>query len=157
MGSSTDSSTSSTSSTLAPLKISFETHSYSGSFAPRNIGAVWVETETGQYVRTVDGWSRLRLRMLDGWIQFVDGDPNARDAISGATAQQHGPHVYYWDRMDNRGKMLSTGEFVIRGEMTEEAKNNRYFSIPFSLLQGPRTFEADDVEGFAKLRVEIPE
>lgn len=94
--------------------------------------AIWVETETGAYVKTIfvtkftgrTGW-KTRPDSLPEWVR-VSGvsslDAKAVDAIAGATPKQ-GIVKHSWDFTDASGKKLPAGNYVLRIEATTRWKN----------------------------------
>jgi len=88
--------------------------------------AVWVEDETGRYLRTLfvtdymtrrQGW-KVRQQSLVTWIKAADvkNKPQADiDALSGATPQA-GKHSVVWDLKDAAGQAVTPGIYVYRIE-----------------------------------------
>lgn len=142
------------------LKISFETVSYSGRFAPRNAGVVWIETEDGTFLRTLKKWALVRTVHLVRWRKASDSD--LTDAITGATLKGHQAHNLEWDRKDSEGKTHGVGDYVLRIEFTEANSDGRdkpgpTFKLPFHLGGGEKTLKPDDVKGFRSIEVVTPD
>lgn len=94
--------------------------------------AVWVETETGAYVKTVyvtkftarTGW-KTRPDSLPEWVRasgVASLDAKAVDAMTGATPKQ-GTVRHTWDFTDASGKKVPAGNYVLRIEATTRWKN----------------------------------
>ncbi len=107
------------------------TYTRQGGYAS-NQYAIWVETETGAYVKTIyvtkftarKGWSN-RPDSLPEWVRasrVSSLDRVAVDAIAGATPKQ-GVVKYSWDFTDASGKKLPAGNYVLRIEATTRWKN----------------------------------
>jgi tetratricopeptide (TPR) repeat protein len=82
--------------------------------------AVWVETEQGEFVRTlyVSGFSghargvQIVLPEYAKTSKFADAD-----AVTGASIDL-GHHIYVWDLKDSSGRTAKPGEYVIKVETT---------------------------------------
>lgn len=141
------------------LEILFTTVSYSGTFAPYNVGAVWIETKEGSFVRTLKKWAGLRTVHLVKWRKATKS--NDTDAITGATEKKHKRHSVNWDRLDTKGKEYKSGDFVLRLELTEENSDGRdpegpTLSVPFRLGQGKESITPKDQKGFKEIELQIP-
>jgi hypothetical protein len=73
-------------------------------FDPNNIVAVWIETPSGKFVRTLAQWAETRKQYLLAWNASSKG--NNVDAVTGATFINHGTRTVSWDLRDvNRAKV----------------------------------------------------
>lgn len=83
------------------LTVSFQTTAPGGQYKPKNILAVWIETPTGAFVKTIGDWSGQRRSNLVLWRSkagTADGD-----AVMGATRTSHtGTLTVTWN-MSPRG------------------------------------------------------
>ena len=71
------------------------TTSYGGRFRPRNVGAIYIETSSGGFVKTLNVWGTIELRNLTDWQQLSAG--NTTDAVTGATRSNAGLLSGSWD------------------------------------------------------------
>lgn len=115
------------------LSITFETSTLGGQYAPRNVVAVWIETEAGQFVRTVGRWANVRRSHLVAWTAASGSDV---DAVSGATRPNHtGTLTATWDGTDVASAAVPDGSYVVRIEVCEDNSNtpaqNNQGSFPF--------------------------
>ena len=101
--------------------IQFRTRSYGGMFAPENVGAVWIEDMTGNFVRSVLVWGKVRREHLVGW--GAASNDNRVDAMTSATAESHGSWVAEWDLRDADGAEVPPGVYVAHFELVEENAN----------------------------------
>ncbi|HVU04765.1 MAG TPA: DUF2271 domain-containing protein [Polyangiaceae bacterium] len=69
-----------------------------GRFAPRNVGALWIENQSGQFVKSLEVWGAQRLGNLTAWTS-VGG--NTVDAVTSATLSRHRQHTDTWDCTDS--------------------------------------------------------
>jgi hypothetical protein len=85
------------------------TTSYGGRFRPRNVGAIYITSSTGAFVKTLNVWGTVELRMLTDWNQLSGG--NTVDAVTGATRANAGPISGSWDCTDVSHQAVPDGEY----------------------------------------------
>lgn len=114
---------------LAPgtLVVTFRTHSYQGTYAPKNVLAVWVVDANGQYVRDLAIYADNHVDRLGRWRK--DSGKDKPDATTGATRKQHGKVSVVWDGTDAQGKPVPDGTYRIRIEYTETSRLGPAFQI----------------------------
>jgi hypothetical protein len=126
------------------LAVSFDTEPAGGRFAPRNVVAVWVETVTGRFVKTIGRWSAERTPHLIAWAMASGTDA---DAVSGATRANHTETLeVIWDTADQSGELVVAGTYRIRMELADDNSG-----FPEQNNQGTFSFSIDGVA-----RVETP-
>lgn len=101
--------------------VQVRTRSRGGQYAPDNVGAFWIETPEGAFVRTLAVWAGTRREHLLQWNAASNGDDV--DAVTSATAGSHHSRLLSWDHTDGAGSVLPRGRYVLRGEFTEDNSN----------------------------------
>lgn len=128
--------TSSPSPSVAPsgacARVEVTTVSYRGEYAPENVGAIWIATASGAFVRTLDVWGNKRLEHAVAWRAASNGDDV--DAITGATRKSAGAHIAAWDCRDAQGAAVAPGSYVVHLEFTEENSSDERPPGPHRLL-----------------------
>ncbi len=100
------------------LQVSLDTTPAGGNYDPTNVLAVWIEDDTGAFVRTIDRWAGTRIQHLVAWSAASGQDA---DAVSGATRADHGPRISaMWDMLDFNGMPVANGMYTIRMELADE-------------------------------------
>jgi hypothetical protein len=117
-------------SSMGMLTIQFTTVNQGGRYAPANVGAVWIETDSGMFVKTIKRWGTIRYTHLTAWSAASGGWPalffgggnaaDQMDAISSATERTHGMRMMTWDMQDPMGKLVPDGKYKVRIEVTED-------------------------------------
>lgn len=103
---------------LADVTLKVTTTPAGGSFAPRNVVAVWVETANGTFVKTIDRHAAVRKVDLVAWTQKAGA--NDADAVSGATRQDHSmPLNITWNLKDRTNAVVPDGTYTIRMELSD--------------------------------------
>lgn len=118
-----------------PTTLSFSvlTKSLGGRYAPRNIGAIWIENASGQWVKTLAVWAFLRERHLTRFRAASGG--NRVDAITSATLSQHTTHEVTWDLTDATGVPVPDGDYRVVVETTDRDATGDSCDVAFT--KGP--------------------
>jgi hypothetical protein len=122
--------------------ITFTTTAAGGSYAPKNIVAVWIETSGGSFVRTVGDWSDTRRSSLTTWLgRAGTGDA---DGVMGATRLSHGTLTAAWDMLDRSGSVVADGSYVVWIETVDEnaGANKNVARVDITLTGGVATMGA---------------
>jgi hypothetical protein len=82
-----------------------------GTFAPHNVGAVWIEDDSGAFVKTLSKWGYLDLVEAVAW--YSSSNANGVDAISGATRPSQGPLQAGWNCTDTSGAAVPRGRYRV--------------------------------------------
>jgi hypothetical protein len=122
------------------LRAQWRTRSYGGEYARENVGAAWIETAGGGFVRTLVVWAEVRREHLIRWDASADG--NLIDAITGPTRGSHRTTEVAWDLRDAQGQAAAPGAYRLMLEFTEENSNKGdpagpRLELPFTLGGGP--------------------
>jgi hypothetical protein len=147
---------------MGTLALDFTTVNQSGRYAPQNVGAVWIETSTGTFIKTIERWGNIRSNHLTrwneasgGWGSVFGGGGNTTDkmdAISRATLRSHGAHQLTWDMVDPMGKVVPDGAYNVLIEVTEDnSRPGAVGTIPFVKGAAPQQVAPADTAPYAKL------
>ncbi len=124
--------------TSGTLSVSVSTSSAGGNYAPRNIVAIWVEDNSGKFVKTLLAFANNRITHLNTWqasTLATGNEFNKTDAITGATQSSHGTRICQWNGTDYSGKLMPDGEYKVRMELTDKNATGNFASFPFT--KGP--------------------
>ncbi|MCX5746264.1 MAG: DUF2271 domain-containing protein [Proteobacteria bacterium] len=114
---------------LTALQITVRTSPVGGRFAPRNVGAIWIEDAAGTFVKTVARWGTTRAKWLLRWNAASRGD--VADAITGATLTSHTTHAVSWDLTDLDRCEVPTGDYQVVMEHTDRDGSGASLATPF--------------------------
>ncbi|MBK9033911.1 MAG: DUF2271 domain-containing protein [Myxococcales bacterium] len=115
---------------LSALRIVVRTTPFGGRYQPKNIGAIWIETASGQYVKTVKRWANRRLRYLTRYNAASGGD--VTDAITGATLTSHITHDVTWNLTDRTHCEVPAGNYRVVMELTDQDAAGASVVLPFT-------------------------
>lgn len=133
------------------------TSSYGGRYGPRNVGAIWVETKSGKFVKTLTEWGFLRYGNLVKWR--ADTNFNKVDAITSATAFSATSHTGKWDYTDVSGKGVPDGQYQFIVEFTEDDSARSFIpdgpwtSVPVTKAPQQKDFNPPDKQYFHNMSV----
>jgi hypothetical protein len=115
---------------LSQLTFAVLTHSLGGRYSPKNIGAIWIETSSGAFVKTLEVWAATRARYLSRWR--AETNSNRVDAVSSATLRSHVMHTAHWDLTDVSGNPVPAGEYKLVVEITDHDGPGADTEVPFT-------------------------
>jgi hypothetical protein len=132
-----------------PTELEFRVRTISddgSKYGPRNVGAIWIETQDGSFVRTLEVWGDVRREHLIAWR--TASNENDMDAVTSSTLKTHATHVATWDLTDLDGQPAPSGGYRVRVEFTEENSNG-------NAPDGPQIDVAFELDGVPD-RLELP-
>lgn len=135
------------------MDLSTLTSPYGGRYAPRNIGAIWIERSDGTFVKTLEKWARTRQRYLTNFRRRTGGDTT--DAITGATLSSHRTHAERWDLRDLSGCAIAPGDYVVVLELTDTNSTGALATVPFSWDGGDLELSPPDQRCFGSMHLSI--
>lgn len=114
------------------LNIEFNTKATNGQFAPRHLLAVWVTTESNEFIRTLSAYyqNQAYVRYLEKWVD--SSNKNKTDAVTGATLRNHQKHTLEWNCKTLTGDTIPDGNYKVWIEMTEANAKGPYYSFTFT-------------------------
>ncbi len=133
------------------------TSSYGGRYGPRNVGAIWVETKSGTFVKTLTEWGNFRYGNLVKWA--ADTNYNRVDAVTSATSFSSGSHSGKWDYTDLKGQGVPDGQYQFIVEFTEDDSALSFIPagpwtlVPFTKGPNQKNFNPPDKQYFHNMSV----
>ncbi len=134
---------------LTSLHVVVRTSAFGGRFAPRNVGAIWIEDAAGRFVEAIEVWANTRARYLTRFQAASGGDKI--DAITSATLATHRVHDLRWDLTDHAGCEVANGDYAIVMETTDRDGTGASHAIPFAKTGAPATLTPADAPNFHDL------
>lgn len=139
-GPSTDSTVVANQGSDAPSRLTFDvtTMAQGGKYAPKNVGAIWIEDSSGAYVRSLEVWAGIRKRDLRQYVAAVGGRSDA-DVTTSATLRTHRAHEVRWDLKDYSGNAVDPGQYTLIVEVTDRDGAGQSYSVDFDTSAGTGT------------------
>lgn len=144
------------SATNCGLTVNVTTASAGGRYSPRNIGAIWVADQSGNFVRSLEVWAKQRASHLTLWNSATSkaGTPGNRvDIVSEATMSTHVAHTASWDCEDFNHKTVPDGTYQVYFEMTDDNKTGPNLSVQFVKGSSPMTASPADSNNFKTIHL----
>jgi len=138
---------------LSQLHIRVRTTAVGGRYAPRNVGAIWIETAAGAYVKTVERWGKTRARYLTRWNAASKGD--VVDAITSATLSNHITHDRTWNLTDKTMCEVPAGSYKVIVEQTDANTTGKSIELPFTKDMTPASSMPAENTWFHDLLLEL--
>jgi hypothetical protein len=123
------------------LSVIVTTVTANGNYSPRNVGAIWIASDNGAFIKTLAVWARQRISRLTLWrsTTFQAGlGNNTVDAITGATLSNHQTHQVSWNCTDATRKPVPDGGYRVYFEMTDRNGSGPNTFVTFT--KGPIPF-----------------
>lgn len=111
------------------LRFRVRTSAVGGQFAPRNVGAIWIQDGGGAFTKTLERWGTTRAKWLLTFNEASDG--NVVDAITGPTKLSHATHEVTWDLNSAAGCPVAPGAYSLWLELTDRSGAGATLEIPF--------------------------
>jgi len=112
------------------LVVTSVTSTTGGGYSPRNIVAIWIESNTGIFVKTLTVKAAERKYDLTKWESSSKG--NTVDASTGATLTSFGTVTGFWNGTDASGKVVADGTYKVCMELTDKSATGNYSSFSFT-------------------------
>lgn len=136
---------------LSTLEVTVRTTPAGGRFAPRNVGAIWIEQADGTFVRTLERWGQTRVRWLKRFLAATNN--NVVDAVTGATRTSHTTHALTWDLVGLELCEIPNGDYRVVMELTDGNMTGPSLEIPFTKGTTPIMLTPADTAQFHDLEV----
>jgi hypothetical protein len=126
-------------------------------YAPRNSMAIWIEDQSGIFIKTLlvnAQQRRMQLRRWETATNTAGYKYNAVDAVTGATNITHGTRTCSWNGTDLNGKVLPDGNYNIMMELTDIDGAGNIYAVPFNKNSKNVSFTPPDNSSFYAIKIE---
>ncbi|MFA6402987.1 MAG: DUF2271 domain-containing protein [Salinivirgaceae bacterium] len=144
-------------STDGTLTVSTTTSSTGGNYAPKHIVAIWIETESGNFVKTLLAYGEKRKTHLNTWELSTTNTGSAFnkvDAITGATQSNHGKKSCTWNGTNVSGTIVADGNYVLWMELTDKNATGNFSSFTFTKGLQPITLTPANKPSFSSIAID---
>ena len=117
--------------TAGTLTVTTTTSTYNGNFSPRHVLAIWVENNSGAFVKTLLVNAQARRQYLTNWYNSTSSG-NTTNATTGATLNSHGVVTCSWGGTDVTGNVVNNGTYKVCMEFTENDGTGKFSSFNFA-------------------------
>ncbi len=142
--------------TSGELTVEVTTSETGGNFAPRNIVAIWIENDQGEFIKTLLAYAQNRKTHLNTWQAITNAagtEFNTTDAITGATRSSHSTRNCSWDGTDYNLLEQANGNYFVWMELTDKNNTGNYTSFSFTKGEETDIQEPDNAPSFADISI----
>jgi hypothetical protein len=132
---------------LPPLRLRVTTLPQGGQFAPKNVGAIWVEDADGHWVKTLAVWVGVSLRYLSRYLK-ANRNGNTVDAITSSSLTMHQEHEVSWNLSNASGGVVPDGTYHVLVEVTDRNGPGQVLDLEFIKGAAPQEIAAPDTPYF---------
>jgi hypothetical protein len=135
------------------LSFDVVTQNQGGRYAPRNVGAIWIENSAGKFVKTLKVWAGTRGRYLTKFS--VEAGANRVDAVTSATISNYGMQHATWNLKDASGNLAPDGSYKVIIEVTDHDGSGQSTQVDFMKTPMPMTVTPPNAQYFTAMRVTL--
>lgn len=138
------------------LTVTATTSETGGNYAPKNIVAIWIEDQQGNFVKTLLAYAQNRKTHLNTWEASTTaaGSPfNTADAITGATKSSHATRSCTWNGTDVNGTLVADATYRLRMELTDKNNTGNFSTFTFTKGANPENQAPANVPSFSSISV----
>jgi hypothetical protein len=138
--------------TTGNLFVSFATGNSNGKYSPRNVVAVWIEDNTGIFVKTLLVNAQKRMKYLTNWLNNSPAGDKT-DAITGATSTTFGNLNCSWNGKDTLGTLVSDGTYKLCMEMSDKNSSGNFSCFTFKKVKSDELQTPANKPGFSNILI----
>jgi hypothetical protein len=138
------------------LSVTVTTVSDHGSYSPNNVGAIWIATSSGTFVKTLKVWGSIRLSHLSAWNSATAsaGFTNRTvDAITGATLSSFQTHMVSWNCTDDTRAAIPDGAYRVYFETADSNSGGPNNYVDFTKGSAAQTLSPPDATYFKSIKL----
>ena len=134
------------------LSVTATTFTASGTYAPKNIVAMWIQDSSGKFVKTMLILGSTRKAHLTNWVTATPVG-NSIDAITGATQTSHGTRTCTWNGTDVSKVLVADGTYTVKMEMTESNSGTKLGTFTFDKGPNEVTLTPANIQSFMNISI----
>ncbi len=130
-----------------------------GTYAPANVGAIWITDSSNKFVKTLMVWGTIRLSNATSWTS--SSGSNRTDAVSSATRRSHGPLSATWDCTNTSEAAVPDGMYTVNVTFAESDSlpffggSSPKASVNFTKSAAGDTEKGTDTANFTGMQVSL--
>ncbi len=137
------------SNTTGTLSVSVLTVAPGGGYSPKNVVAIWIETNAGVFVKSLLVYANARKVDLTTWYPNSAG--NVVNAVTGATQSSNTTRTCSWNGTDVNGAVVVDGTYLVCMNIADG--KTAFASFPFVKSTAAVTLTPANVAGFSNISI----
>lgn len=147
--------------TEGELNVTLTTSNAGGNYNPKNIVAIWIEDDAGNFVKTLMAYAQNRRTHLNTWEASTSAAGsafNTADAITGPTKTNHATRTCSWNATNIAGEIVMDGDYEIWMELTDKNSTGNYSHFTITKGETAQTITPTNVPSFESISLNwVPE
>jgi len=136
------------------MKVTVDTKTYNGNYAPKNVFAIWIENESGDYIRTLLVKAKRYKKKLDRWASISNmGSTGMVDAVTSASRNNHNSESVLWDLKDKNDQKVSDGIYKVWFEVNETNGTSKKTSATIRIDNNPKVTEIKNSSNIKNIEI----
>lgn len=123
-----------------------------GTYAPKNVLAIWVTNAAGTFQKSIKVMAQTRIGYLYKW-KTATPSQNVTGAITGATLSSHQTHTVSWNCQTYSGTLVPDGDYKMWVEFTEKDGQGPYTSYTFTKGTAADTLTFSNATNFTSVQI----
>ena len=137
--------------TEGALSVSTLTSTAGGSYSPKNVVAIWLENNSGTFVKSLLVFADTRKNDLTNWTTISSG--NTTDAIIGATQTSYASRTCSWNGTNVSGTVVDDGIYRLCMELTDNNGTGNFHYFTFTKGKTADTQTPANVTSFSNISI----
>jgi len=131
------------------LSVSVTTVAPGGGYQPKNVVAIWIQTSTGIFVKSLLVYANARKSDLTTW--FPNSSGNTVNAVTSATQSSNGTRTCTWNGTDVSGAVVLDGTYKVCINIADG--KTAFASFPFVKGTSAVTLNPANVTNFTNISI----
>lgn len=127
-------------------------------YNPENIVAIWIEDNSGNFVKTLLAYADKRKQYLKNWLFTTNKAGvayNTVDAKTGATQPSHAARTCTWNGKNRSSVLVADGTYKVRMEVTDnDGTVQNLATFTFTKGTSNQTLNPATTNGFSNISIE---
>jgi len=129
--------------------------SQGGRYSPRNIGAIWVQSSSGAFVKSLEVWAAQRRRYLTRYNTAVGSSSTNIDVTATATQSSLKPHHVTWNLKDRTGAAVAPGAYSMLIEVTDHDGSGQSYAVDFNVHADAATITPPSAQYYGAMSLQL--
>jgi hypothetical protein len=138
--------------TTGQLTVTVTTSTTNLGYAPNNIVAVWIQDNSGKFVKTLLALANTRKAHLTNWVTSTPVG-NTVDATTGATQSSHGTRTCTWNATNVSKVLVPDGTYTVKMEMSEGGSSEPLGTFTFDKGPNGVTLTPLNIPSFSNISI----
>jgi len=138
------------------MEVTVDTETYNGKYAPKNVFAIWIENDAGDYIRTLLVKAKKYKSKLDRWASVSNyGSTGILDAVTSASRYNHNVENVSWNLKDQNDQKVSDGIYNVWFEVNETNGISKKTSAKIRIDKNPLVIQTQETSNIKNIEIKF--